>query len=60
MCGISEIREFCFTAIVDVISDELAFPVNRLRTSVLVYVVDLSAFLAFADVVSDELAFPVN
>ena len=49
-----------FPAIADVISDEDAFPVNKLSTSLLVYVVDLSALPAIADVISDEDDFPVN
>ena len=40
-----------FPAIADVISDEDAFPVNKLSTSLLVYVVDLSAFPAIAAVI---------
>ena len=40
--------------------DEDAFSVNKTSTSLLAYVVDLSAFLAGFDVRSDEDAFPVN
>ena len=45
-------------AFADIISDEFAFLVNRLSTSVLVYVVDLLVFLANADDISADLAFP--
>ena len=40
--------------------DEDAFSVHRIATSLLVYVVDLSACLVGVDVRSDEDAFPVN
>ena len=40
--------------------DEDALSVNKLATSLLVYVVDLLAFLAVVDVGSDEVAFPGN
>ena len=43
-----------FPAIADVISDEDAFPDNKLSTSLLVYIVDLSAFPAIAAAISDE------
>ena len=39
---------FCFPAIAHDTSDELAYPVNRLSSLVLVYVVELSAFPVFA------------
>ena len=40
--------------IVDVISDEDAFPVHKFSTSLMVNVVDLSAFPDIAEVISDE------
>ena len=50
------ISEFCLPLTID----EDAFSVNKIATSLLVYVVDLSAFLAGVYVRSDEDAFPVN
>ena len=41
----------------DAISDSDAFPVNKLYTSLLVYVVVYSACLAIADVISYEGVF---
>ena len=47
-------------AIADVISDEDAFPVNKFSKSLLVFVVDVSAFSAIAAVISNDDAFRVN
>ena len=38
----------------------MTFPVHKLSTSLLAYVVDLSAVPAIAVVIADEDAFPVN
>ena len=47
-------------AIVDVISDEDAFLVNKLSKPLLVYTVDVSACSAIADVTSNYDAVPLN
>ena len=47
-------------AIADVISDEDAFPVNKFSKSLLVFVVDVSAFSAIAAVISNDDALRVN